>query len=156
MKVNELLEAHIPHYDEKTKFVKGPVKDWLIGMGASAEDLAKARKEAKKLESYENVYRICDDLTTEKEAKNGTFSFKHPNANDKTQSLFHVYPNGLIRSSALNSFDDRVPTRLKSPKPEFKDKDPVKRIVHLYDNAFKELYSKLKKIAPTAFLKVKE
>lgn len=155
MKTAELFEAarvntdrgySTPGYDDDAKIVIGHVKDWLARLEATPEDVAEAIKQAKQLPSYSQLRSY--DMSTEREAKNGTFSFKKPQRNEKTDEKYIVYANGQIRSSSKGGgYGDvpprHAPTRLKSPKPTVIAGDPVKSLVKIYDGAFKELGKKM-------------
>jgi hypothetical protein len=155
MKAAELFEAtrtptdkgyYTPGYDDDAKIVVGQVKDWMARIGATAEDIAEAVKQAKELPSYSQLKSY--DKSTPREAKNGTFSFKKPQRDEKTDEKYMVYANGQIRSSSLGGGygsepPKHAPTRLKSPKPALVAGDAVKSLVKIYDGAFKELGKKM-------------
>ena len=161
MKVAELLVEkyskstdkgyYAPHYAKNTKHIGGTVEDWMARLGVESSDIKDAVEQAKSLASYKDVIGVAGDVTTAREAKNGTFSFQHPGSVLK-DAKYHVYASGQIRMSAEASQrwsaekGERRPTRLASPKPRLVHGDAVKSLVKIYDGAFKELASKAKKI----------
>jgi hypothetical protein len=156
MKVQDLFEAkrvatdkgyYTPGYDEEEKNIRGTVKDWMARLGATKEDIAAAVAQAKDLDSYAKL--VSFDKSTGAEQKNGTFSFKKPNSDDRDETYL-AYANGQIRSSSrsggFNGDEAKHrPTRLKAPKPRLVAGDPIKSLVKIYDGAFKELALKMAK-----------
>lgn len=155
MKVSELLtEAYskstdkghsAPSYDQQTKILSGTVKDWMSRIGASSEDIASAIQQAKDLPSYKDLVGMVGDSSTAGSLKNGTFNFRHPK--DPAKAKYMVYANGQLRATSPDTMwgtqDDR-PSRMTSPKPRLVHGDPVKSLVKIYDQSFKELGKKAK------------
>jgi hypothetical protein len=157
MKVTELLTEkkhsgayYNAGYDAEKKAVVGAVKDWVERIGASPEDLAAAYLEAKKLPSYKALTKIAPDISNAREAKNGTFSFKHPSKAAHSEApKYNVRASGQIRGSDAGSYyspGTRPTHRLASPKPRLVAGNPVKSLVLVYDGAFKELVLKAQKV----------
>lgn len=135
-----LCEYYKPHYQDHLKTPGGSVKDWFKAMKVSQPDVDEAIKLALDLPSYKKLLgKSFAAVKTAKLAKNGTFQFKHDNGN-----IYSVYGNGVIRQenpSNRSSISHQI-TKLKAPKPALVHGDPVKSLLKIYDNAFKELASK--------------
>src|SRR4051812_27143876 len=110
MKVSELLLEKAPSgmhspwaakmgYDAEQKAVMGGVIAWLEKLNASAEDVAEAMKQAKRLPSYKTVTSLADDITTPKRKLNGTFAFE-PDLKkmepDFKKTIYLVHANGQL------------------------------------------------------------
>ena len=109
-------------------------------MKVTPEDVKAAYEEAMKLPSFAELKKVFRATTNATLMKNGTFQFH----NLKSKKTYSVYGNGVIRqekSTGRSSVNHYI-TRLKAPKPALVHGNPVKSLVKIYDNAFKELASK--------------
>lgn len=138
--LSTLCEVYKPHYQPGTKTPGGSVKDWFKAMNVSQADVDEAVKLVVELPSYKKLLSNSFVANkTAKLAKNGTFQFKHDNGN-----IYSVYGNGVIRQEnpKNRSVVSHQITKLKAPKPALVHGNPVKSLLKIYDNAFKELVSK--------------
>lgn len=137
--LSSILEYYKPHYQELRKTPGGSVKDWFKAMGVEDEHVKAAMDEARQLDSYKKLasmftVKFGGSLLN----KNGTFSFRTANNNS-----YSVYGNGVIRQEGpRRGYANHFITKLKAPKPALVHGNPVKSLVKIYDNAFKELASK--------------
>ena len=134
--LSKILEAK-PYYDQDNKTPGGAVTEWFKAMGVEPEHIKDAMELAMKLPSFKSLASKFKFTNSAKAAKNGTFQFK------SAKSLYSVYGNGIIRqeSRARAGYNHFI-TKLKAPKPALVHGSPVKSLVKIYDNAFKELDSK--------------
>lgn len=137
--LSSILEVYKPHYQELRKTPGGSVKDWFKAMGVEDEHVKAAMDEARQLDSYK---KLASMFTVKFGGallnKNGTFSFRSANNNS-----YSVYGNGVIRQEGpRRGYANHFITKLKAPKPALVHGSPVKSLVKIYDNAFKELASK--------------
>jgi len=133
--INPLLER-APHYQDDLKTPGGSVKDWFKAMGVEADHIKEAMEAAKQLPSYKKLAGMFKVKGGDRLDKNGTFSF----TTDK--NTYSVYGNGVIRQEATRQGINHWITKLKAPKPALVHGSPVKSLIKIYDNAFKELASK--------------
>ena len=139
IELSTLNEYYKPHYNEVDKTPGGSVKDWFKAMKVEPKDVEEAYKAAQQLASFKKLAKDFRAISNAKLAANGTFQF----ANLKTKKLYSVYGNGVIRqeNSDRRGINHYI-TRLKAPKPALVHGSPVKSLVKIYDNAFKELDAK--------------
>lgn len=132
-----VLEYYKPHYQDDLKTPGGSVKDWFKAMGVEPDHVKEAMTAAKQLPSYKKLTDKFDVKGGDRLDKNGTFSFTAANKN-----VYSVYGNGVIRQEAPRNGMNHYITKLKAPKPALVHGSPVKSLIKIYDNAFKELASK--------------
>lgn len=139
IKIGSLYEYYKPHYNDEDKTPGGSVKDWFKAMKVEPKDLEDAYKAAMQLPSFKKLEKDFRAITNDKLKKNGTFQF----ANIESGMTYSVYGNGVIRQerSKRGGMNHYI-TRLKAPKPALVHGSPMKSLVKIYDNAFKELASK--------------
>ena len=153
MKVTDLFEAkraetdkgyYVPGYDAELKRVVGTVTDWLARLKVTPRAIEAAVIASKHLPAFVELTNLgLTFKSTPRQLENGTFVFSKPDAKNDDQYL--VYANGLIRSSAKGNWGEIRPTRLKSPKPRLVAGDPIGSLINIYNGAFTELVSKVKK-----------
>lgn len=136
-------------FNNKKGFVMGPVTDWLEAIGGTSDDVSKAFSQAKDLDSFKELTSLVKFKSTEKQVKNGTFTFDLPNNvvpdHLKDVTYYTVSPFGQIRSRQSDgSFGSSSHTRMKSEKPSVVPGNPVASLVKNYDKGFKELVKKIK------------
>lgn len=126
-----------PRYDSENKTPAGSVKSWFDAMGVDPEHVKEAMNAAKELASYKKLLQTFKATASAAAAKNGTFQFKN------ADNMYSVYGNGVIRqeSQGQKGYNHYI-TKLKAPKPALVHGSPVKSLIKIYDNAFKELGSK--------------
>ena len=132
-----ILEYYKPHYQADLKTPGGSVKDWFKAMGVEDSHVKEAMEAAKNLPSYKKLSGMFTVKGGDRLDKNGTFSFVSANKN-----TYSVYGNGVIRQEAPRKGMNHYITKLKAPKPALVHGSPVKSLIKIYDNAFKELASK--------------
>jgi hypothetical protein len=156
IELDTLNEYYKPHYNEVDKTPGGSVKDWFKAMKVEPKDVEEAMKLARELPSYKKLAGMFKVIQNERMNKNGTFTFE---TDEKSESAGHwkhpqgqpfaryiVYGNGVIRREGTTGHRNESGkgwiTRLKAPKPALVHGSPVKSLVKIYDNAFKELAAK--------------
>lgn len=131
-----------PHYNATLKRPGGSVQDWYDKMGVEPEHVKEAVSKAKELASYKALAKELKAGEGEKQRKNGTLGFT------TDEATYYVYGNGVIRRESKEHRSSSRPagwtTKLRAPKPALVAGSPVKSLVKIYDNAFKELIKKFK------------
>lgn len=156
VELDSLYEVYKPHYNAVDKTPGGSVKDWFKAMNVGQSDIDEAMKAARQLPSFKKLANKFKVIENARMNKNGTFTFEADPVSD-TKSPYSerpkagapryiVYGNGVIRregtTGSRNESGKGWITRLKAPKPALVHGSPVKSLVKIYDNAFKELASK--------------
>ncbi len=147
--LSTVLEYYKPHYQEDNKTPGGSVKSWFKAMGVEDSHVKEAMEAAKQLPSYKKLLEKFKAKGGARLDKNGTFAF------ESEKSVYSVYGNGVIRQESVTKQKPGTPawtgksrglnhfiTKLKAPKPALVHGSPVKSLIKIYDNAFKELASK--------------